>query len=317
MRDVAREAGVSAMTVSRVVRDDARVAAPTRERVLEAIARLGYVPNRSAHTLRTGASDTLGLVVPDLANPFYADLATGVEAEASRRGRRLLVASSGRDPERERDVVADLHARRIAGLVLVTAAPGLPTPAGLPTVYATRPAGSSPAAEVLLDDEGGAAALARRLVDAGHTRIGFVGPAPTWTIAQRLAGFRRALGAAADDALVRLGARGVAASSEAVGSLMAADDPPTALFCANSRSTLGAVRATARLDSPPRLAGFDDFEAADLLGVALDLATYDVAELGRAAVDRLGDPAPGRTLLPVTLVSVPAPMTGGRVRPRS
>ena len=118
MADVAREVGVSMMTVSRVINDKGDVSAATRQRVLDAVERLGYRPSGIARGLATRKTGTLGLVIPDVANPFFAELARGVEQVAYGRGYNVFLCNTDEDPERELDVLGSLEEKRVDGIVL-------------------------------------------------------------------------------------------------------------------------------------------------------------------------------------------------------
>jgi LacI family transcriptional regulator len=312
MRDVAREAGVSLKTVSRVVNGEATVSAANAARVNEAIAQLGFRRNDLARNLRRGRSTAaIGLVIEDLANPFYSALAGAVEKVARRHGCMVVIASSDEDPEREREHVEELCARRVDGLVIVPAAtdhrylrPELG--AGIQAVFVDRPAGRIEADAVLLDDAGGARQGVEHLLAGGHRRIGFVGdPTSILTAAERLRGYREALeahGLEVDPRLIRLGSHDAEHAEGAAGELLALQDPPTAFFTTNNRNTFGVLWALRRRGLRRALVGFDDFELAGLLDPAVTVVAYDTAELGRRAADLLfarldGDRSPAQRLI--------------------
>ncbi|MFD3525805.1 LacI family DNA-binding transcriptional regulator [Streptomyces sp. NPDC058653] len=318
MADVARHAGVAPMTVSRALQDDPRVAPSTRVKVLASVAALGYRLNEVARSLRAGqSSDLLGLVVTNLANPFYAQLALGVESLAAEHGMTMVLGNTAEDHGRERELVDNLVSRRVSGIVVVPAGNDhshlRPSALdGIPAVLATRPPSGADLDCVLVDDFGGATAATRRLTEAGHRRIGFLGPLPgLWTSAERFRGFGAALAEAGlepDERYVRFGLRDVRAAEHAAREILSLPDPPTALFTANNRNTIGAVRAVTDAHPAAALAGFDDFEFADMLGVPLTLAAYDPAEIGVQAtqllIDRIAqtdDGTPRRIVVPTTL----------------
>jgi LacI family transcriptional regulator len=315
MRDVAQTAGVSLKTVSRVINAEAGVTPATAERVTAAIAELGFERNDLAASLRHGrSSHTLGLVIEDVANPFYSAIAQAVEAAARDRGFLLITASAREDAARERELVAALLRRRVDALLIVPAGPDhryIETSSH--PVFLDRPPHGIEADTVLLDDLGGARSAVEHLIAHGHTRIACVADdAGLYTMRQRIAGYREALAAAgieADPALLHTGSRDVAGAQAAVARLLAMPDKrrPTALFTANNRNTIGALHA---LDGAPRsvaLAGFDDFELADLLGTTVVRADpWKLGEQGAVlAFARLdGDDAPPRTVtIPTELVT--------------
>lgn len=322
IRDVAAHANVSPMTVSRTLRDDPRVNGDMRRRVLDAVEALGYRRNETARNLRVGGTTGLvGLVVTNLANPFYSQFALGVESVADGAGLQVVLTNTDESVEREREVVAELAARGVDGLIVVAAGsdhrhlhPG--QIGGAPVVLVDRPPTDLQLDCVLVDDFGGARAATARLTAQGHRRIGFLGlPPSVWTSSERFRGFCVALdeaGITLDETCIRLRQRTVEAAESAARELLELPHPPTALFCANSRNTLGAFRALTSTGTTASLAGFDDFELADLLGMPLIIVAYDPRELGRQAAQlllaRMKDPdaapaAPAqRVVVPTTVL---------------
>ncbi len=319
MRDVAEAAGVSVKTVSRVVNAEPGVGGPTVDRVQRAIRDLGFQRNDLARSLRHGqTSATVGLVIGDLANPFYAAIARAAEQVAQANGHLLIAASSEGDERRERELLRTLRMRRVDGLLLVPTGGDHRDLAadqrlGVPVVFLDRPPAGVVADAVLLDNEGGARTAAAHLLAAGHRRFGVVGhrDGGFYTMARRLAGFRAALvdaGVPLPDRSLRLGLHDAATAEAATRDLLAAPQPPTALFTTNDRSTVGAVRAVRALGARVALVGFDDFELADLLTPPVTVVAHDPAELGRRAAELLfarlrGDRSPARTVtLPARLL---------------
>jgi LacI family transcriptional regulator len=297
MNDVAQAAGVSLKTVSRVVNGEAGVGAATAQRVSAAIADLGFRRNDLARSLRRAhASATLGLIIEDLANPFYSTIARAVEEVARRRGYVVITGSSEESGERERELVATLLSRRVDGLLLVPAArdhsylrPELTM--GVQVIFLDRPPGGLQADAVLLNNEGGARAGVEHLLAQGHRRIGLIGDPPElYTLAERVRGYRAALAARGvdfDETLLRLGAHDVAQAEMSARALLQLPDPPTAIFAANNRVSVGALRALKAVDAQVALVGFDDFELADMLPVPVTVVRHDPAELGRRAAELL------------------------------
>ncbi|MEV0318284.1 LacI family DNA-binding transcriptional regulator [Streptomyces sp. NPDC050658] len=307
LRDVAERADVSAMTASRVLRDDPRVLPATRARVRAAAAELGYRPNEVARSLRLGKGTGLvGLVVTNLANPFYSRLALGVDSVIAGDGLKTVIGNTGQDLESERALVADLVARRVDGIIAVPAAAdqrhlAAAVAKGVPVVLASRPPEGFSADCVLVDDFGGARDATARLIAGGHRRIGFLGSPPAvYTGVERLRGYTEALVAAgipADARYVRQGQTEPLEAEHAAAGLLTLPEPPTALFCSNNRNTIGAFRAIRVSGGDTALAGFDDFELADALGLPLTLVAYDSDELGRTAgrllAERMREGKPG------------------------
>jgi LacI family transcriptional regulator len=306
LKDVARTAGVSPMTASRVLRGTSGVSPATRDAVLGAVETLGYRRNELARNLRLGRTNGLiGLVVTNLANPFYSVLALGVEAVAEEAGYRVVLANTGEDVEREARLIEELVARRVDGMIVVPAgadhAHMAPSRLGnIPVVLCTRPPSGIAADCVLVDDFGGAREATIALAATGVRRIGYLGMPPSaWTGSERFRGFCVALeesGLGLDDRYVRRNQRTVAAAEAAALDVLGLDEPPEALFCANNRNTIGAIRALGLTRQPVRVAGFDDFELADRLGIPLIVVSYDPAEAGREAakllVDRMTNGSP-------------------------
>ena len=296
MRDVASTAGVSLKTVSRVVNREDGVRVETAARVEAAIARLGFARNDVARSLRHGRANALGLVIEDVANPFYSAIARTVEDAAHARSHILITGSCEEDAERERELVLRLLRRSVDALLIVPAGDDhrylLPEiGAGTPIVFLDRPPRGVEADTVLLDNLGGARAAVEHLLGHGHERIAFVGDAPAvFTAAERLAGYRAALrdaGVSEDPELVRAGSHDAQAAERAARELLAlpAGRRPTALFTANNRNTVGALRALRDGDGTLALVGFDDFELADMLQVPVTVVRHDPAEMGRIGAE--------------------------------
>ncbi len=318
MSDVAQQAGVSIKTVSRVVNDEPGVHADTAERVLAAIERLGFRRNLGALNLRRGESTgTIGLVLEDVANPFYSGLTRAAEEVARRFGRQVLTGSSDEDPTRERELSLEFCARRVDGLIVIPAGKqhGYLMPeiaSGMPVVFVDRPPGDVSADTILVDNAAGAAKAVAHLAAHGHRRIAFLGDAPTiFTAAERLRGFRDGCARAGIPSdLVAMGPH----SDETVRTVLGA---ATALITGNNRITVLVLRALAGAVHRPALVGFDDFELADLLDPPVSVIALDPAVLGKAAAELLfarleGDSSPPRRIvMPVRLI----PRGSGEVSP--
>jgi LacI family transcriptional regulator len=322
MSDVARLAGVSIKTVSRVVNAEPGVHVETAERVLAAIERLGFRRNIGALNLRRGSSTgTIGLVLEDVANPFYSGITRAAEEVARRHGRQVLTGSSDEDPDRERELSLEFCARRVDGLIVIPAGTrhGYLVPeiaSGTPVVFVDRPPGDVVADTVLVDNVAGAAVAVTHLAAHGHTRVAFLGDAPTiFTATERLAGFREGCARAGipfDERMVAMGPH----TEETVAAALRETDA-TAVITGNNRITVLALRVLAGSARKPALVGFDDFELADLLDPPVSVVSLDPADLGRAAAELLfarldGDREPPRRIvLPVRLI----PRGSGEVPP--
>ncbi|MDM4762062.1 LacI family DNA-binding transcriptional regulator [Galbitalea sp. SE-J8] len=315
MVDVAADAGVSLKTVSRVINLVPTVDPALAERVQASMERLGFRRNMVAANLRAGKSDLIGLVTADLSNAFYTTIASGVSRVAVENGYQVMMASSEESADTERTLALDLCQRRAGGLLVV------PTRAdhaylaaeirlGTPVVFIDRPAEGLEADAVLIDNRGGAAAAIADLVARGHRRIGLLLDAlAIFTMTERLEGARAAFAEAGLEAdIIVTDLHRPAQAAEAASALLASADPPTALFCANNRITVGAVEAILRAGSAVDVAGFDDFEVSHLLPFEVLIVDYDTRALGERAAELLlrrmdGDDSPlERVLLPTELV---------------
>ena len=317
LHDVARVAGVSLITASRVVGGGPYIAAATRRRVEKAIRELGYRPNQLARTLRTGTtSHTIGLVIEDIANPFYAGIAKAVEEVAREHRCLLITASCEENPNLEREVVGALLQRRVDGLILVPASNGnhryLRTEArlGTPVVFADRRPVGFRADSVVLDNMGGAKLAVEHLIRQGHRRIAVVGDPPTMpTAEERRAGYQAALeiaGISYDPELVSMVSHDLDQAEQAVRRLLELPEPPTAIFALNNRNCIGTLRAVS--GRRVTIVGFDDHELFALPTNQVTVVSYDLGELGRTSVRILferidGDHSPTRSIvLPTYLI---------------
>ncbi|GAA5207761.1 LacI family DNA-binding transcriptional regulator [Streptomyces thinghirensis] len=306
--DVATTAGVSVTTVSHVLSGRRPVSAATRARVEEVVRRLGYQADPSARGLRTQRTRLLGLVVPDITNPFNAELAAGLQEAALAEDYLTVVCETPKEPSRVRAVMRQLTARRIDGLVLGR----YPTDEGVldallatgaPVVRLGGRLDAGPGDVVHAAETEGMRDLVRHLVrDRDYRRIGFIGGAPgAEPGGDRHRGYREALteaGLAVPEDLVvwtdftREGGRAGAAR------LLAAAEPPDAIVCANDLIAIGALDTarTSRLPVPGRVAitGYDDIEAAALVSPALTTVLNPAREIGRSAARVLTDRLDGR-----------------------
>jgi LacI family transcriptional regulator len=300
--DVAARAGVSLGTVSNVLNRPDRVAPATRDRVMQAIRELGFVRNEAARQLRAGRSRTIGLVVLDVGNPFFTDLAKGVEATAGKFGLSVILCNSNDDDERERHYLSLLQEQRAFGILITPA--GYATAAieevrrtGTPVVLVDRGSSRRQCSVSVNDRVGGEVAVAH-LISSGHRRIGFVGgPMSINQVSERLAGARTAMQAAGldQDALVVFETpRLDVASGKATGQRLAALPArrrPTAVFCANDLLALGVLQDTTRrqLSVPGDLAivGYDDIDFAAAAAIPLTSVRQPRAQLGQAAMELL------------------------------
>jgi LacI family transcriptional regulator len=319
MIDVARRARVSLKTVSRVVNGEPGVATDTTERVRASIEELSFRRHDGAAHLRRGSTTaSLGVVLMDLANPFYSVLTRAVEEVAVTRGFLVFAGSSDEDATRERQLALALCARRVDGLLVVPAGTDqrylrAEVSAGTSVVFVDRPGVGLSADAVLVDNAGGVRAAVEHLAAHGHRRIAFLGDNPAiYTARERLRGFGQglvAIGLPADARLVEMGPHTPESVRAALTRFRSERHPATALVTGNNRITVLALRALATMHGwRPALIGFDDLELADLLRPSLTVIAQDASELGRIAAELLfariaGDRRPiQRVVVPTRLV---------------
>jgi LacI family transcriptional regulator len=307
--DVAARAGVSVGTVSNVLNRPERVSPSTRDRVVAAINELGFVRNEAARQLRAGRSRTIGLVVLDVGNPFFTDLAAGAEDVAAAAGLSVVLCNSNDDVDRERHYLDMLKEQRAFGILITPVGNETSTieeirRLGTPVVLVDHGARSKQCSVSVNDRVGGELAVTH-LIEQGHTRIGFVGgPIAINQVTERLHGARAAIAAAGlpVDALTVLETpRMDVASGRATGDQLVAigkRQRPTAVFCANDLMALGLLQDTVRRDlSVPgdlAIVGYDDIEFAAAAAVPLTSVRQPRAQLGMAAMELLMEEATDR-----------------------
>jgi LacI family transcriptional regulator len=309
MKDVAALAGVSVGTVSNVLNRPQLVSETTRVRVRAAIVELGFVRNETARQLRAGRSRTIAYVVMDAANPFFNDVARGVEDAARAEGMAVYLCNSNQDAAREHEYLERLREQRVQGVLItpidpagerLAAMPGSGTPVVLVDCQAPDPGWCS----VAVDDELGGELALTHLLETGHERIAFVGgPMSVPQVRDRHEGALRALAAAGRpaSALVLLETEAlVVAEGRRAGERLAglpAATRPTAAFCANDLLALGLLQAMTRLGRsvPEDLAvvGYDDIEFAEAAAVPLTSVRQPRELLGRTAARLLFEEAAG------------------------
>lgn len=313
MRDVADAAGVSLMTVSRVVNAEPGVLPETAARVERAIRRLGYQRNDAARQLRRKGqlTQTIGLLVDDLANPFFSALARAVEDDARLRSYVVLIGSSNDDLRREREVISAFSSRRVDGLIVVPVGGNhrfLKSQLALGTkvVCVDRPAENLTVDTVVVDNRNGAHNAVGHLLDQGHRRVAFLGERRSiWTLQERFAGFTWAFndrGLRADPELIRHDLHTSQDAAAATVKLLTGSEPPTAILAANDVITMGAVEGMAELSHQVALIGFDEFALASRLDPPITVVAQDPVALGATAAQLLfarigGDTSPPRDIV--------------------
>jgi LacI family transcriptional regulator len=303
MADVAREADVSVMTVSRVVNEKGEVSPATRQRVLEVIEQLGYRPSAIARGLATQRTCSVGLVMPDVANPFFSDVAHGVEHVAYAEGYNIFLCNTDEDPQRELSVLQSLEEKQVDGVVLCSSRLD---DSELEAALAHHPAavlvnrrfeGGGVVGSALIDDEAGGRLATQHLLQAGHRAVGFLaGPLASRSSRQRSKGYRAALTAAAlphNPDWTRHCSPSVQSGRETTRHLLTAHPELTALFCYNDLVAVGVLQACSDLGRqvPDDLAviGFDDILLAALVIPSLTTCRVPRYELGAQAMRLLLD----------------------------
>ncbi|MGI8448440.1 MAG: LacI family DNA-binding transcriptional regulator [Streptosporangiaceae bacterium] len=328
MRDVARVAGVSAKTVSRVFNEDPHVTEETRERVRWAMQKLNYVPNLLARSFRAGSDPAVGLAVPDISDPFFAEITSSIEIDLVGRGMAVVVSSLGQGAERERTALEALLRRQISGLIVACASADqaylAPWQDRTPMVFVDRPPRGISGVYVIEDDLAGAREAVMHLAGHGHRRVAFLGiSTPITTVLRRLKGYRSAvaeLGLEARPDLICMPAPSADECAAELVKVLEAPDAPTAVFSATTLCTMALVRALQRADrNDIAVVGFGDFPMAEALTPPVTVLDQDPARLGRIAVERLVQRIENpeaqvrrRTVLPVHLI----PRGSGELPPR-
>jgi LacI family transcriptional regulator len=331
MLDVAALAGVGLKTVSRVVNAEPGVSPQLEARVRRAIEQLHYRRDANAATLRRlgRKTQTIGLVLEDVANPFSSALHRAVEDAARERGVLVFAGSCDEDPDRERELIGSFRERRVDGIIVVPASHDHSylfeeRRAGTALVFVDRPAVHLDADSVLSDNVGGAVTAVQHLLAHGHRRIGFLGDLPSIsTASERLDGYTQALadaGIPTDETLIRTGLRDPEAAAGAIDQLLAREMPATAFFTSQNLLTIGGLHAirNARREHEVALIGFDDIPLSDVVEPAVSVVAQNPQAIGSAAADLLfrrldGDRSPAvHQVIPVELI----PRGSGEIAPR-
>ncbi|WP_369019895.1 LacI family DNA-binding transcriptional regulator [Streptomyces californicus] len=314
IKDVAAEAGVSVATVSRVLNGHPSVSQEARTRVLAAVEALDYRPNAVARSLRTAQTRTLGLVISDVLNPYFTELARFVEEEARALGYSVIIGNADERPDLQDHHVRTLIDRRIDGLLVSPADGGTPllrdvALSGTPMVFVDRWIPGIDVPVVRADGTGAVRDLVAHLHGLGHRRLAIIaGPAATTTGDERVEAFRGALrdhGLALPDAYIGQGDFQAASGRRATERFLELAEPPEVVFAADNLMALGALDAIRarglRVPDDIALAAFDDIPWFVHTGPPITAVAQPTADLARAAVRALADRIEGRTPQSVTL----------------
>jgi LacI family transcriptional regulator len=298
IRDVARRAGVSTVTVSRVINDSGLVSDDTRQKVQNAIEELGYVPNLMAQGLRSQRTDTLALVITDVTNPFWTTVARGVEDKAIENGFSVILCNTDEDAEKQENYIGILVRKRVDGVVIAPVNRDMSALSafsrhGIPYVVIDARIEGVDADLVVGDSVGGAYGLVSHLIDLGHRRIAVIaGPEQAPTAQDRLSGYVKALRESnipVDADLIRHGNFDQDAGYELTLELLQLAQRPTALFAGNNVIGLGALIALreqgVRVPEDVALVVFDDLPLVSVVYPFLTVADQQPYQMGAIATE--------------------------------
>lgn len=318
IREVAESAGVSYATVSHVINNTRLVSPETRERVLAAMAALNYRPNALARSLRQGKTNTIGLVLPDSANPFFAEISRSIEDEAFKKGYSVFLCNTELDTQRELFYVDVLSKKQVDGIIFVAAGDQADSldflvQRNMPVVMIDRDVPNVEVDAVLTDNRLGGFLATQHLLELGHTRIACIaGPSSITPSAERIIGYRRALeqaGLSYDEALVIPGDYHSQSGMEITHTVLKMNPRPTAIFALNDLMALGAMRAASEAGySIPRdlaVVGYDDLELAHFTIPPLTTIAQPKKEIGVQAINLLVDRMSRKSREPSRLVLAP------------
>jgi LacI family transcriptional regulator len=294
--DVANEAKVGVMSVSRVINNHPSVKASTRAKVMKAIAKTGYTPNDAARMLKGRTGRTIGLVVPDLSD-FFSSCFHAVQEVAIRHGYQTLVVATGRSVALEDAQLESIQRHRVAGLIIVPSGSDgrrlkLLQDSGIPVVALDRPVSGLRADAVLVENREGAEQGVRHLIEHGHKKIACVGfDSGSYTVSERIEGYKRAMRGAGLEPIFFSDIDTIEAMRALVLRWTTAKDRPTAAFTLKRIASVYLAQALhlykLRVPEDIAVVGFDDFELAEVLGTPLTVVRQSPTEIAREAAELL------------------------------
>ncbi len=302
LKEVAARAQVSTATVSHVVNKTAYVSPTRRERVLKAMRQLNYHPNALARSLKTNKSKTVGMIIPDIANPFFPMVVRGAEDALRHEGYTLILGNSDGDLDKEELYYSTFQSKRVDGILLIVSPTSSPPEylrrhdhSATPIVYVDRFHSRLRGDVVMADNISGSYEAVCHLVDSGHRRIGIItGPLELTNARLRLEGYERALREhqlPVTDQLIRVGKFDVQSGYEETKELLKLAEPPTAVFVSNALMTLGFLRALneagMRCPRDIALVSFDDMDWFDFSQPRISAVAQPAYELGAKAAELL------------------------------
>jgi LacI family transcriptional regulator len=331
MREVATSSGTSLKTVSRVFNDVPTVDPVLKEKVLRAAKKLNYIPNMTAGSLRrtNGKTNTVGILLEDIANPFSSALYRIYEDYAEKNGYVILAGSLDEDANRELNLVNLFISRRVDGLLIAPSGKDhaylkREVRSGVHFGFVDRPPVNFEADVVLSTNQVGAFEAVKHLISFGHQRIAFLGDDPAiYTAQERYSGYTKALKAAKlnlDKSLIFKGFTSEATAIAQIRELLRSSNAPTAFFASQNLLTLVVLKALRAegLEKSIAVVGFDDIPAAELLTPGVTLVKQDIGEIGRRSIEMLFSRINGNLngyvteVVPTTLI----PMGSGEIKPR-
>jgi LacI family transcriptional regulator len=301
IRDVARLSGVSVATVSAVINEKGTVSAALSQRVKDAMRKLDYHPDQIARSLRTGRTDVIGIIVPDISNQFFATITRGVEDYSEKNGCSVILCDARDDSAREQKHLSTLYARRVDGVLLASsisqAGYDRLTRRRFPIVFLDAVPTGIVHDSVIVDNVEAARRATRHLIDLGHRQIAIIGGALERSVgSERLEGYRMAMqdaGILIPDSYVQIGDFHLESGHRCGSYLMNLTSPPTAIFACNNAMSLGLLRALAdlgiRCPADVSVVGFDDADWALSFNPRLTCISQPTYEMGQRATEMLLD----------------------------
>lgn len=301
---IAKEAGVSIATVSRVINRSAPVNEKSRKKVLDAIEKLNYVPNLAARNLSTSSSRSIGIVIPDVKNMFFMQLLQGITLEADKMGYNVILFNSSSDVNREHRVLDNMRELRLGGVIIM---PVCYTDwetiqklkdfesFGVPVVLLDRELIAQDFDRVVSSDEEGSYLAVSELIRQGHRKIALIsGPECVYPVYKRMNGFFRAMrkaGITVRDEYIRKSDFTVETACREAKALCQLPDPPTAIFSFNNNTTYGCLKAFGdlklQIGRDIAMIGFDDVEELNWLHCNISVVSRDVKYMGKLAMQQL------------------------------
>jgi LacI family transcriptional regulator len=296
IKDVAKLAGVSTATVSRVVNDDPRISGKTKERVLHCIGELDYKINNIARSLKTSRTYTIGFICPEISNNFFMSIAKGLEDELRKHGYSIIICNANEDVEQEKERIRLLCEKCVDGIIIIPSTGkgehfNRLKELGIPVVLVDRLVEDFITDAVLADNINGSYSAVEHLINQGSRRIGYIGGDIRLTPArERDEGYRRALGdycIPVEDEIIRYGDFHIESGYQKMEELMRLTNPPENIFITNYYMHVGAtkylVENKEKIPRPIAITSFDDMELASVLGYSSVLVSQPMGEMGNRA----------------------------------